>query len=240
MPESRKQHGTADGRADGPHEYGALRRLYASYAPNYDRRFARYSSATLDRAMHALGGQRPGRVVDVACGTGLLAERIRARWPEAPIVGVDLSAEMLAVAAQRLPKRERPDGVAPETDWRLGPAESLPVGDDCADTLTCTNAFHLVQRPDSALAEFRRVLRPGGRLVLLDWSGDFVSMRGLLLVLRVVRQQRRRPWTLEALRHAVERAGFTIESSDRFKVGAVWGLMVLTAIAGGGGVGGES
>lgn len=233
MPESRKQREVADGRADGSHEYGALRRLYASYAPHYDRRFARYSAATLDRAMLAIGEHSPGRVVDVACGTGLLAERIRDRWPESPIVGIDLSAEMLAVAAERLPRHEHGPG-GPATDWRLGPAEALPVGDDCADTLTCTNAFHLVQRPASALAEFRRVLRPGGRLVLLDWCGDFRSMRGLLLALRVVRRQRRKPWTLASLSDAVERAGFAVESRARFKVGAIWGLMVLTAVAGGG------
>ncbi|MFO0873863.1 MAG: methyltransferase domain-containing protein [Phycisphaerales bacterium] len=209
-------------------DYGALRRLYADYAPRYDRQFARYTATTLRRAIAALGDQPPGRLVDVACGTGVLAEQVRERWPGTPIVGVDLSPEMLAQAARRMPRTgtASTDGAVP-TDWRAGPAEKLPVGDGEADTLTCTNAFHLVQAPDDALAEFRRVLRPGGRLVLVDWSRDFLSMRGLLLALRVVRRQRRRPWTLESLRAAVELAGFSIEATDRFKSGPVWGLMTI-------------
>lgn len=227
-------------------DYGALRRLYANYAPRYDRQFARYTAATLGRAIAAIDAP-PRSLVDVACGTGVLAEHVRKRWPATSIIGVDLSREMLDQAARRMPptgertarggRDERAaynDGAAVAattttaiTDWRIGPAEKLPVDNAFADTLTCTNAFHLVQDPDAALAEFRRVLAPGGRLVLVDWSRDFISMRGLLATLTLVRRQKRRAWSLDELAGAVERAGFAVELRERFKVGPVWGLMTI-------------
>jgi ubiquinone/menaquinone biosynthesis C-methylase UbiE len=238
-------------------DYGALRRLYARYAASYDRRFSRYSEGTLERAVAALADQAPGRLLDVACGTGLLAERIRRRWPQTPVIGVDLSAEMLEMASRRMPRHDGSGG-GPLTDWRVGPAEALPVADGAADTLTCTNAFHLVQQPAQALAEFRRALAPGGRLLLVDWNREFLSMRLMLLGLRVFRRQRRVAWTLNALLREVRRAGFAVTSSARapreppgcpetsavrmapqsappcsggsFKLGPVWGLLWLVAV----------
>jgi len=213
-------------------DYGRLHRLYARYAPTYDRRFHRYSEGTLAHAMQAIGELPPGRVLDVACGTGLLLERLRRRWPDAPILGVDLNPEMLAVAERRLPRAvDPPHGGtdAPFTDWRIGPAEALPVEGGWADTLTCTNAFHLVQQPAAALREFHRALAPQGRLVLVDWCRDFRSMRWLLLALRHGRRQQRIAWTLHDLRGAVEEAGMAVESAQRFKIGPVWGLMSITA-----------
>lgn len=218
----------AQGHSAEGGDYGRLHRLYARYAANYDRRFHRYSQGTLDHAMQVLGHAAPGRVLDVACGTGLLPERIRRRWPQAAIIGVDLSPDMLAVAERRLPRCEGTE-TAPFTDWRVGPAEALPVDDAWADTLTCTNAFHLVQRPHDALREFHRALAPGGRLVLLDWCRDFRSMRSMLVMLRVVRRQHRIAWTLSGLRAAVEQAGFAVEAAGRFKLGAMWGLMSIAA-----------
>lgn len=212
-------------------DYGALRRLYASYAPRYDRQFARYTAATLRRAIAAMDEAPPRRLVDVACGTGVLGQKVRERWPAASIIGIDLSQEMLEQAARRMPSTKiapsaaADDGVV--TDWRVGAAERLPVDDGFADTLTCTNAFHLVQEPDAALAEFRRVLAPGGRLVLVDWCRDFISMRGLLAALPVVRRQRRRAWSMDELGAAVDRAGFGVDLRERFKVGPVWGLMTV-------------
>lgn len=208
-------------------DYAALRRLYARYAPNYDRRFARYSDATLRHAVQAIGETTPGRLVDVACGTGLLIEQVRRRWPETPAIGIDLSPEMLEQAGRRLPTSD--GDASPATAWRVGPAEALPIDDACADTLTCTNAFHLVQRPTDALAEFRRVLSPQGRLIIVDWCADFRSMRLLLAALPIFRQQRRHPWTLPGLRTAIASAGFSIELAERFKVGSVWGLMTVVA-----------
>jgi len=210
--------------------YARLRDIYADYAPSYDRRFARYSRRTLEEAERAIAQASPRRLLDVACGTGLLGERLRHRWSDLDLVGVDLSPEMLEQAARRLPRSEA-SGSTPLTDWREGSAERVPVGDDEFDTVVCTNAFHLVQEPAAALSEFRRALAPGGRLILVDWCRDFVSMRLLLAWLRVVLPQRRHVRSLAELRGELEAAGLRVTDAWRFRGGAMWGLMTVVAEA---------
>lgn len=101
------------------------------------------------------------RVVDVACGTGILAREAAARvGPEGNVVGVDPGRGFLAVAR----------ALAPAIDWRLGTAEALPCADHVFDAVV--SQFGLMFFPDRAQAfrEMTRVLAPGGRLVVAVWD----------------------------------------------------------------------
>ena len=103
---------------------------------------------------------RPGdRVVDVGCGPGIAARRARALG--ADVIGVDPAPVMLRVARVRW-RSDR--GVA----WRIGTAESLPVDDGWAQVVWSLSTVHHWADIDAGLAEARRVLAPGGRLVVLE------------------------------------------------------------------------
>lgn len=107
-----------------------------------------------------LAGLAPGEhVVDVGCGPGVAARR--AQQAGAVVVGVDPAAVMLRVARARW--RTRPD-----LDWRPGTAEALPVADGWADVVWSLSTVHHWADLDAGLAEARRALRPGGRLVVLE------------------------------------------------------------------------
>ena len=95
------------------------------------------------------------RILDVGCGTGLLAARIaRELRPEA-VYGCDASAGMLDEArAQTVDVR-----------WIQGSAERLPLDDGAVDAVTCTEAFQWFDQP-AALREFHRVLTPGGHVIV--------------------------------------------------------------------------
>jgi ubiquinone/menaquinone biosynthesis C-methylase UbiE len=207
--------------------YRNLLRRYASYAPDYDQRWAKYSRTTLRKALEAIPADGQASLLDVACGTGLLAGMLRQRHPQLRITGVDISPQMLAKAQQRIPAAPG-NGVS----WRLGHAEKLPVESAEFNVLTCTNAFHLVQDPHAALAEFRRALRPGGTLVLVDWCLDFPLMKVRDVVLRVFDRQRRQVRRLGELAGLLESAGFTVASRERFRT-PLWGMMCVVARTGG-------
>ena len=118
------------------------------------------------RATRALLALQPGeRVLDVGAGPGFLADEMAAEvGPEGSVHGVDPSEAMLAIARRR------------ETTVRYatGDALSLPYEDETFDAAVSTQVYEYVPDMPAALTEVRRVLRPGGRLLILDTDWDAV------------------------------------------------------------------
>jgi SAM-dependent methyltransferase len=117
------------------------------------------------RATLELLDPQPGeRVIDIGSGPGMLAADIaEAVGPRGSVVGVDVSETMNEIA-RRTP---RPDGGAP-MEFVLGDALALPGPDGGFDAAVSTQVYEYVEDMPAALAEARRVLRPGGRLLVLD------------------------------------------------------------------------
>jgi demethylmenaquinone methyltransferase/2-methoxy-6-polyprenyl-1,4-benzoquinol methylase len=101
-------------------------------------------------------------VIDVACGSGDLLVRLRARYPRARLTGVDLTAPMLEIARRRLAGA---DVALVQADMAR-----LPAADGSVDILTGGYALRNAPDLDAFLAEVRRVLKPGGVAAFLDFA----------------------------------------------------------------------
>ena len=112
--------------------------------------------------------------VDVAGGTGDIAFRIRRRARDARITVCDINPEMLAVGRDRAVNR----GIVAGIDWVTADAESLPLADGAADAVTIAFGLRNVTNRDRALAEMRRVLKPGGRFLCMEFSRVAVPLLG--------------------------------------------------------------
>lgn len=124
--------------------------------------FGPWASVLVERA----NPPRGARVLDVATGTGIVARRVAERvGHEGAVVGIDLNPNMLAVARNKA-AQER---IA--VDWREGRAETLPFENEEFDLVLCQFALMFFQDRPNALAEMRRVLRKGGRVVLSVFEG---------------------------------------------------------------------
>lgn len=105
-------------------------------------------------------------VLDVGCGTGAVLALLHEKYPDRRYVGLDLTPEMIEVARTK---------VAPGMEFVVGDAENLPFDEASFDAVLCSNSFHHYPNPAAFLAGALRVLRPGGRLILRDYtSSDFV------------------------------------------------------------------
>ena len=135
-------------------------------APDYDDFAATYAAAndtglfnawyTRPEMLRLAGDVTGKRVLDAGCGHGPLMVALRDRG--AAVAGFDLSPAMIDIAADRL---------GSDADIRVADLSApLPYDDDEVDVVTCSLALHYVQDWAPALAELRRVLKPGGRLVV--------------------------------------------------------------------------
>lgn len=141
--------------------------MFAAIAPSYDlnnRLHSLWRDQAWRREAVRLAAVRPGDVVlDVACGTGDLSLAFAAAGASR-VVGVDFTYNMLAVA------RAKPARLGPTPSYHTGDAMRLPVADASVDVVSIAFGIRNVADPRAAIAEFHRVLRPGGRIVILEFS----------------------------------------------------------------------
>lgn len=137
----------------------SIRDAFDERAESYDENAMHRALAEEVAAFADLGGVRS--VLDVATGTGLALRALARRRPGLRMTGVDLSSGMLAVAQRTLP----------EADWVQADAVALPIADSSVDLVMCVTALHVIPGADAAIAEWSRVLTPGGRVVTATFAG---------------------------------------------------------------------
>jgi ubiquinone/menaquinone biosynthesis C-methylase UbiE len=144
---------------------------FTRWSENYDRSVLQWllfgpSHRAILKAIGQAFGARPIRILDVGCGTGLFASRLREAFPQSQVVGMDLVAGMLEKGAPRW--RHHAGHVFPVQ----GDSERLPFATGSFDVVTCANSFHHYPNQQHAVEEMHRVLKPAGRLLLVDGYRD--------------------------------------------------------------------
>ena len=140
-------------------ETDRVRRIWDRLAPGYDKKIRLPERLLFEGGRKWVCSRARGEVLEISIGTGrnlpLFAWDVR-------VTGVDISARMLEIARKRAAEQ------GGDVDLRVGDAQALELPDSSFDTVVCTLALCSIPDPRAAVAEMRRVLRPGGRVLLLE------------------------------------------------------------------------
>ncbi len=159
---------------------------YQQQAAGYDEHAGGGLFATDEPVVaDCLDGRSPGIALDAACGTGRFADFLARRGHQ--VIGVDSSPDMLDHARRRVPGGQ----------FHLGNLDQLPLPDESVDVIVCALALVHVPALPPVMAEFARVLRPGGDLVISDMHHEAVN-RGSVIKARGPAGE---PWLAATYRH---------------------------------------
>jgi len=174
---------------DGPHTrvryldiFGMtdpVRQQHDRLAGVYDRRWGRYIARTLTFLKTWASITPRAAVLDIGCGTGEFERLVLRDHPEQRMVGVDLSVKMLEVARQKCQ-------AYPNVTFCTASAAALPFPDYSFDVVVSASALHYFDQPEMSLKEMRRVLKPGGSAVIMDWCKDYFLCRLLDIALKLI------------------------------------------------------
>jgi ubiquinone/menaquinone biosynthesis C-methylase UbiE len=190
-----------------------LRRYWDKTARNYDKQIAFWERRLFGDGRQWVCAQATGEVLEVAIGTGrnlpYYTEGIR-------LTGIEFSPAMRDLA------RRRADELGLQVDLCVGDAQALDLPDASFDTVVCTLSLCAIPDDRRAVAEMWRVLRPGGRLLLLDHvAGAPRWVRAVQWLMELVTRPLQEEHMLRRPLLQVQAQGFQVERRERSKLGVV-------------------
>jgi len=199
-----------------------VRQQYDKLAAIYDQRWNSYVANTLSFLKDWAQISPSTTVLDVACGTGEFERLLLTENPTQCIIGVDISEKMLLVAQQKLQ-------AYPHVSFYNASASTLPFENNSFDVVVSANSFHYFDDPNAALVEMKRVLKPDGKVIILDWCKDYLLCRLCDFILKLVDPAYKQCYSQFEFHNLLKSAQFDIERATKFHFGVVWGMMVATA-----------
>ena len=207
----------------GDHQHHAQTiRHFGHLAAHYDHRHRHYNQVTLSRAVEALKLSPAGCVLDVGCGTEELMRLVQSHHPQATLVGIDVTPEMIAVTREKFQH-------VPRVRLCLAEAEALPFAAESFEAVVSCNMLHHVHAIDQLFRECARVLRPQGQLVVVDWSRDFWHCQLAHYCLRLVKRSYVKMYRASELVKLAAPLGLAVEDVSRFFVPPYFGMMRVVA-----------
>ncbi len=202
------------------------------HAHHYNIRWLRFNTRTLSETLAMIDiialrniqkqQERLPRIVDVACGTGLLLKQLLAQVPVMEVYGLDASADMLAQA--RIALQDQHHVLLEQIKIDYGIALNLPFAPGNFDLITCTNALHDMPDATALLAGLGKLLAPGGQLVVEDFAPRQPRLvwAAFEWFLQQIEGNKVRAYTLKDAILLCEQAGLHVDREKEFTIDWLW------------------
>jgi ubiquinone/menaquinone biosynthesis C-methylase UbiE len=196
------------------------RRAYAKSAPKFDKQIGFFERRVFGTHHRPWACSRAiGKTLEVAVGTALNLSH----YPEnIELVGLDLSPEMLELAVMRS------EDLGRRIELKEGDAQELPFPDATFDTVLCTFSLCNIPSVERSISEMKRVLRPGGRLILVDHIGSSVApIYWLQRLIEFFSKRTEGEFQTRRPMIQVKEAGFEIHEHERSHAGIIERLLAV-------------
>jgi ubiquinone/menaquinone biosynthesis C-methylase UbiE len=209
------------------------------YARSYNQSWKVFSEKTLAATRSTIDFTRlrdaaqnhPLRILDVACGTGLLLQSFASLFPDAELYGIDASQEMLDQACALL--KDHPHAHFAVASLIGGKAAGLPYEAASFDLITSMNALHYFKDPVAILAGLAQLLTLPGQLVIEDYArrGFPFPWQMFEWLIKRVDPQHIQAYTMEEAQNLCQAAGLQVTLAKKFPIDLLWhGWAIQTRI----------
>jgi ubiquinone/menaquinone biosynthesis C-methylase UbiE len=183
----------------------ANRAFFDDWARSYDGfRLTKWFRYTQKLAIQLLTLKPNSKVLDVGCGSGFAVLQLGSILSEGTACGIDISPGMVEKA-----KRNIPESLHEKVEFFEASSDNIPYPTDEFDHVLCTNSFHHYPNPNKALYEMRRVLKPGGKLLILENAPDrSCYTKAWDIILRVFEKGHIRYYSTKELEALLYQSGF--------------------------------
>ncbi len=210
------------------------------YARSYNQSWKVFTEKTLAATrstidftrLHDAAQNHPLRILDVACGTGLILQSLAALLPDAELYGIDESQEMLDQARALL--KDHPHTHFTAVSLTAGNTAGLPYEAASFDLITSMNAFHYFKDPVAILAGLAQLLNPQGRFVIEDYARRSFPFPWPIFewLIKRIDPQHIRAYTLAEAQNLCQAAGLQVTQTKKFPIDLLWhGWTIQTRIA---------
>ena len=191
---------------------------YTKRAENYDKRWQHYCLPSFSKPLQILDLNGDSTLLDVGCGTGIFLEILEKKFPYTKFSGLDSNQAMLAKASEKLSSK---------VDLKIGNAESLPHDSQSFDWVVLSNCFGHINDQETALLEAHRVLRKNGKIIITDWTRDFLVMRIVNLYTQLFDDADYKSLKSSETTAMLEKLDFKCLSVESYKINWFWGLYTI-------------
>ena len=191
---------------------------YTKRAKNYDKKWQHYCLPSFSKSIQIIDLYRASRLLDVGCGTGIFLKILEKKYPSVQLNGIDPNQAMLAKASEKLSSK---------VDLELGSAESLPYDSQSFDWLVLSNCLGHIKNQEVALSEAHRVLKDDGKVIITDWTKDFLAMRFVNLYTQLFDYAEYNSLKSSETIVMMEKLRFECISAENYKINWFWGLYTI-------------
>ena len=191
---------------------------YTKRAKNYDKRWQHYCLPSFSKSIEIIDLHRASSLLDVGCGTGIFLEILEKKYPSALLYGIDPNQAMLEKASEKVTNKVTLD---------VGSAEFLPYDSQSFDWVVMSNCLGHIKHQEAALVEVHRVLKKSGKVIITDWTQDFLAMRLVNLYTQLFDYAEYNSLRSSETIAMMEKFHFECISSEKYKINWFWGLYTI-------------